>query len=112
MVHVCYRHQRDQAQYALCDLCAFRRHDYHDFCNLALECELFERFLVLLFFQYCPSYIDLREMRAESYVALGELGKATGELRTTVKLTADNTKGYLRLSLLHYQMGEEEDSLL
>jgi hypothetical protein len=51
-------------------------------------------------------------MRAESYVALGELGKATGELRQTVRLTADNTGGYLRLSLLHYQMGEEEESLL
>ncbi|KAK7089969.1 dnaJ homolog subfamily C member 3-like [Littorina saxatilis] len=62
--------------------------------------------------EQCPSFQELREMRAESYVELGELGKATGELRTTVKLTPDNTKGYLRLSLLHYQMGEEEDSLL
>lgn len=62
--------------------------------------------------ELCPSYVELREMRADAYVALGELGKATGELRQTVKLTADNTKGYLKLSLLHYQMGEEEDSLL
>nr|KAG5696483.1 hypothetical protein BaRGS_016522 [Batillaria attramentaria] len=62
--------------------------------------------------EHCPWYSDLREMRAESYVAIGELGKATGELRTTVKLIPDNTKGYLRLSMLHYEMGEEEDSLL
>ena len=62
--------------------------------------------------QHCHSYTELREMRAESYVALGELGKATGELRQTVKMTPDNTKGYLRLSLLHYQMGEEDDSLM
>ncbi|XP_076454267.1 dnaJ homolog subfamily C member 3-like [Babylonia areolata] len=61
--------------------------------------------------EHCPSHTELREMRAESYVALGELGKATGELRQTVKMTPDNTKGYLRLSLLHYQMGEEEESL-
>lgn len=62
--------------------------------------------------EHCPSYVELREMRAESYVALGELGKATGELAQTVKMTADNTRGYLKLSLLHYKMGEEEDSLL
>ncbi|PVD19108.1 hypothetical protein C0Q70_21667 [Pomacea canaliculata] len=62
--------------------------------------------------EYCPWASELREMRADSYIAVGELFKATGELRTTVKLIPDNTKGYLRLSLLHYQMGEEEDSLL
>ena len=62
--------------------------------------------------QQCPLAVEIREMRVNAYVALGELGKAARDLRQTVKLTPDNTKGYLRLSALHYSMGEEEDSLL
>ena len=36
---------KDQAQYALCDCCVFKRHNQHSFCNFALECELSEHLL-------------------------------------------------------------------
>lgn len=80
---------------------AFSRGDFQDVVNL-----------LGIVAEHCPWDPELREIRAESFVALGELGKATGELRMTVKLIPDNTKGYLRLSMLHYRMGEEEDSLI
>lgn len=62
--------------------------------------------------QLCPWDTDLRELRAEAYIAQGELFKAIGDIRPTAKLVPDNTKAYLRMSLLHYQMGEEDESLM
>ena len=50
-------------------------------------------------------------MRAEAYEAMGELFKAISDIRPTAKLIPDNQQAYLRMSLLHYRMGEEEDSL-
>ena len=43
---------KDQAQYALCDWCVFKRHNRHDFFffNFALKCELSEHLLFLLFY--------------------------------------------------------------
>ena len=32
-------------------------------------------------------------------------------IRPTTKLVPDNTKAYLRLSTLHYEMGEVDDAL-
>lgn len=62
--------------------------------------------------ELCPWDTDLREMRAECYEAQGELFKAISDIRPTAKLIPDNTKAFYRMSILHYQMGEEEESLL
>jgi DnaJ family protein C protein 3 len=62
--------------------------------------------------ELCPWDANLRELRAEAYIAQGELFKAISDIRPTAKLVPDNTKAYLRLSLLHYQMGEEDESLI
>ena len=43
-----YTHKKDKAQYALCDWCVFKRHNWHDFSIFALECELSGRLLFLL----------------------------------------------------------------
>ncbi|CAL1533171.1 unnamed protein product [Lymnaea stagnalis] len=61
--------------------------------------------------ELCPWDTDLREMRADAYVAQGEYFKAISDIRPTAKLTPDNTRAYFRMSLLHYKMGEEEESL-
>jgi len=53
----------------------------------------------------------LREKRAEAYLKLGNIINAIGDVRAIAKLTNDNTDAYLKLSQLHYIMGEEEESL-
>ncbi|CAH1782195.1 unnamed protein product [Owenia fusiformis] len=60
----------------------------------------------------CPWYAELREIRAECYIAQGDLFKATSDIRTTTKLINDNTDGYYKLSKLHYDMGEADESLI
>ena len=50
MVHGCYTHWKDQAQYALCDLCVFKRHNLYYFCNFTLECESSECLLLVIWF--------------------------------------------------------------
>ncbi|CAG5125666.1 unnamed protein product [Candidula unifasciata] len=62
--------------------------------------------------EHCPWNPELRELRAEAYIAQGELFKAISDIRPAAKLVPDNTKAYCRLSKLHYQMGEEDESLL
>ncbi|XP_031548748.1 dnaJ homolog subfamily C member 3-like [Actinia tenebrosa] len=54
---------------------------------------------------------ELRLMRAECYERLGDLVKAISDIKPTTKLINDNTQGYLRMSQLHYEMGELEDAL-
>ncbi|GFO28329.1 Dnaj homolog subfamily c member 3-like [Plakobranchus ocellatus] len=61
--------------------------------------------------ELCPWDTTLREMRAEAYEAMGELFKAISDIRPTAKLIPDNQQAFLRMSLLHYRMGEEEESL-
>ena len=64
-----------------------------------------------LHFQICPWDPDLRELRAECYIAQGDYFKAIGDIRPTTKLRNDNTAGYYKLSVLYYEMGEATDSL-
>ncbi len=64
-----------------------------------------------LSFQTCPWDPDLRELRAECYIAQGDYFKAIGDIRPTTKLRSDNTAGYYKLSTLYYEMGEAQDSL-
>lgn len=59
----------------------------------------------------CPWDPELREIRAECYIAQGDLGKAVSDIRPTTKLRNDNTHGYFKLSNLYYDMGDAYESL-
>uniref|UniRef100_A0A0L8H4S7 Uncharacterized protein n=1 Tax=Octopus bimaculoides TaxID=37653 RepID=A0A0L8H4S7_OCTBM len=61
--------------------------------------------------EICPWSPELKEIRSECYIALGDLLKAIHDIRPTTKLRNDNTAAFLKLSLLHYQLGEADDSL-
>lgn len=61
--------------------------------------------------QSCPWSPELKEMRAECYIAQGDLFKAVLDIRPTTKLRNDNTAAYLKLSFLYYQLGEADESL-
>ena len=64
-----------------------------------------------MYFQFCPWSPELKEMRAECYIAQGDLFKAVLDIRPTTKLRNDNTAAYLKLSLLYYELGEADESL-
>uniref|UniRef100_A0A1B6C8F2 J domain-containing protein n=1 Tax=Clastoptera arizonana TaxID=38151 RepID=A0A1B6C8F2_9HEMI len=61
--------------------------------------------------EVCPWSSEIREMRSNCYVATGETLSAILDLRSTTKLLSDNTEGFLKLSLLHYNLGQAQDSL-
>jgi len=50
-------------------------------------------------------------MRSNAYEKLGDIVNAISDLRATTKMRSDNTEGYLKLSKLHYDLGEAEESL-
>ncbi|KAL4220081.1 DnaJ subfamily C member 3 [Mactra antiquata] len=58
-----------------------------------------------------PWNAELREIRAECYIAQGDLVKAVSDIRPTTKLRNDNTAGYFKLSNLYYEMGDADESL-
>jgi DnaJ family protein C protein 3 len=58
-----------------------------------------------------PYDVKLREMRSQAFEHLGDLVQAISDLRTVSKMTSDNTDGYLKLSKLHYELGEPDESL-
>merc|ERR1712223_2019107 len=53
----------------------------------------------------------IREIRADAYLGVGSTMNAISEMRAMTKLTNDNTEGYFKLSTMHYQLGEGEESL-
>ena len=59
----------------------------------------------------CSWSAPLRELRADSYVAVGDLIAALSDLRATTKLVTDNRAGYLQIAQLHYRLGEAHESL-
>ncbi|XP_064638732.1 dnaJ homolog subfamily C member 3-like [Lineus longissimus] len=61
--------------------------------------------------EHSPWDVDLRELRAECYINIGDYFKAIHDIKPTTKLISDNTGAYLKISQLYYQMGEAEDSL-
>lgn len=63
-------------------------------------------------FQICPWDPELRELRADCYIAMGEYIKAIGDVRSTTKLRNDNTAAYYKVSQLHYDIGEADESLM
>ncbi|XP_028290984.1 dnaJ homolog subfamily C isoform X1 [Gouania willdenowi] len=52
-----------------------------------------------------------REMRAECWIELGEVGKAIGDLKAASKLRNDNTQAFYKLSTIYYNLGDHEMSL-
>lgn len=58
-----------------------------------------------------PWDIKLREMRAEALEKSGDLTGAISDLRATSKMRPDNTEGFLKLSKLHFDLGEPDESL-
>lgn len=53
----------------------------------------------------------MRELRAESYIRMGDRFKAVGDIRSCTKLRNDNTAAFFKLSNLYYEMGEAETAL-
>uniref|UniRef100_A0A8C2ER12 DnaJ homolog subfamily C member 3 n=1 Tax=Cyprinus carpio TaxID=7962 RepID=A0A8C2ER12_CYPCA len=68
-------------------------------------------FICLSSFQTCVWDADSREMRAECFIQLGEMGKAISDLKATSKLKSDNTQAFYKLSTIYYNLGDHEMSL-
>jgi len=61
--------------------------------------------------EHIPWDPTLRELRADAYLGLGNIIHAISDIRSATKLTSDNTVGHFKLSSLHYQLGEADESL-
>ncbi|CAK8698345.1 unnamed protein product [Clavelina lepadiformis] len=59
----------------------------------------------------CPWNADYREMRALAFEHLGDLRRAISDLKPTTILKLDNTRAFLRMSILWYNLGDVEQSL-
>lgn len=67
--------------------------------------------LISKIIETCPWSSYLRELRADCHSALGDMTAAISDIRSTTKLQSDNIAGFLKLSKLHYQRGDVEESL-
>lgn len=54
---------------------------------------------------------ELRELRADSHIEMGDILSAVSDLRSVNRLTQDSTNGYYKLSNLLYQIGHATDAL-
>lgn len=61
--------------------------------------------------QISPWDPESRELRADCYIRLGDPQKAIQDLTPTTRLRNDNRAAFLKLSLLHYSLGEHHESL-
>uniref|UniRef100_A0A8D3DHA5 DnaJ homolog subfamily C member 3 n=1 Tax=Scophthalmus maximus TaxID=52904 RepID=A0A8D3DHA5_SCOMX len=59
----------------------------------------------------CVWDVTSREMRAECFIQMGEMGKAVSDLKATSKLKSDNTQAFYKLSTIYYNLGDHEMSL-
>lgn len=66
---------------------------------------------MFLFFKISPWDPELRELRAECYIRMGDPQKAIQDLAPTTRLRNDNRAAFLKLSMLHYALGEHQESL-
>jgi len=67
--------------------------------------------LITELLEYMPWDPSLRDLRADAYLALGNVPHAISDIRSVTKLTTDNTAGFFKLASLHYQLGEADESL-
>ncbi|XP_046968498.1 dnaJ homolog subfamily C member 3 [Vanessa cardui] len=58
-----------------------------------------------------PWSAQLRQLRAECYIALNDLFSAVSDIRSVNRLQQDSTDGYFRLASLLYQLGHVSDAL-
>uniref|UniRef100_A0A1W7RHV6 DnaJ homolog subfamily C member 3 n=1 Tax=Agkistrodon contortrix contortrix TaxID=8713 RepID=A0A1W7RHV6_AGKCO len=61
--------------------------------------------------EVCVWDVDMRELRAESYIKEGEPGKAISDLKAAAKLKSDNTEAFYKISTIYYELGDHEMSL-
>uniref|UniRef100_A0A8C7P8G5 DnaJ (Hsp40) homolog, subfamily C, member 3b n=1 Tax=Oncorhynchus mykiss TaxID=8022 RepID=A0A8C7P8G5_ONCMY len=61
--------------------------------------------------QLSPWDPESRELRADCYIRLGDPRKAIHDLTPTTQLRNDNRAAFLKLSILHYSLGEHQESL-
>lgn len=61
--------------------------------------------------EFSPWSKNLREMRADSHIAVGDILSAVSDLRSVNRLTQDSTEGFFKLSHLLYQLGHATDAL-
>ncbi|XP_077354982.1 dnaJ homolog subfamily C member 3b [Festucalex cinctus] len=54
---------------------------------------------------------EMRELRADCYLRTGDPQKAIQDLAPATRLRSDNRAAFLKLSLLHYNLGEHHESL-
>lgn len=66
---------------------------------------------MFLFFKISPWDPESRELRAECYIRMGDPQKAIQDLTPTTRLRNDNRAAFLKLSMLHYTLGEHHESL-
>ncbi|KAM4608554.1 dnaJ homolog subfamily C [Polymixia lowei] len=59
----------------------------------------------------CVWDVTSRELRAECFIRMGELGKAISDYKATSKLKSDNTPAFYTLSTIYYNLGDHEMSL-
>ncbi|KAM8856456.1 dnaJ homolog subfamily C [Spinachia spinachia] len=59
----------------------------------------------------CVWDVASREMRAECFILMGEMGKAVSDLKAASKLKNDNTLAFYKLSTIYYNLGDHEMSL-
>uniref|UniRef100_A0A668AUG3 DnaJ homolog subfamily C member 3 n=1 Tax=Myripristis murdjan TaxID=586833 RepID=A0A668AUG3_9TELE len=59
----------------------------------------------------CVWDVASRELRAECFIQMGEMGKAISDLKAASKLKSDNTKAFYKLSTIYYNLGDHEMSL-
>ncbi|XP_010771879.1 dnaJ homolog subfamily C [Notothenia coriiceps] len=59
----------------------------------------------------CVWDVTSREMRAECFIEMGEMGKAVSDLKAASKLKNDNTQAFYKLSIIYYNLGDHEMSL-
>lgn len=64
-----------------------------------------------VFLQISPWDPESRELRAECYIRMGDPQKAIQDLTPTTRLRNDNRAAFLKLSMLHYSLGEHHESL-
>lgn len=67
--------------------------------------------MVTQLLEISPWSRELRETRADSYIAIGDILAAISDLRSVNRLTQDSTDGYYKISNLLYQLGHASDAL-
>lgn len=61
--------------------------------------------------QISPWDPESRELRADCFIRMGDPQKAIQDLTPTTRLRNDNRAAFLKLSMLHYSLGDHHESL-